>query len=284
MSGSTFSGTNNKIVYQDQRIEVIQSVYHVDAFADEVFKGNPAVVCPLDKWLDDDTMQKIAAENNVSETAFFVKESDGYRIRWFAPKSEVDLCGHATLASAFVLFNYLGETRDQIDFTYNKGVLSVRKADNEALTLILDARMPTPDSEYMTLFNATIGEEPIQVLRGLDYILIYENEEIIRNIKPRFDALKSIDLRGICITARGDEKDFVYRFFAPKLGINEDFITGSACKSLVPFWSKVLDKKELKSAQLSPRGSAIECALLEDDKVAVTGHAVLYMKGEIYLP
>ena len=261
------------------------SIYHVDAFADTVFKGNPAVVCPLETWLEDDTMQKIATENNVSETAFFVKEGDDYRIRWFAPKGEVDLCGHATLASAFVLFNYLDEGRESIDFRYKKGTLTVKKAANGALTLILDAKMPTPDSEYLTLFNATIGEEPIQVLRGLDYILIYENEEIIRNIKPRFDALKSIDLRGICITARGDDKDFVYRFFAPKLGINEDFITGSACKSLVPFWSKVLDKKELKSAQLSPRGSDIECTLLEEEnRVAITGHAVLYMRGEIYLP
>jgi PhzF family phenazine biosynthesis protein len=264
---------------------VRQDVYHVDAFADEVFKGNPAVICPLEKWLDDDTMQRIAAENNVSETAFFVKTGDLYHIRWFAPKSEVELCGHATLASAFVIFNYLGETRDEITFAYKEGELIVKKADKGALTLILDAKMPTPDSEYLTLFNATIGEEPIQVLRGLDYILIYESEEVIKKIKPRFDALRSIDLRGICITARGNEKDFVYRFFAPKLGINEDFITGSACKSLAPFWAKVLDKKVLKSTQLSPRGSDIECALMEEDtKVAVTGYAVLYMKGEIYLP
>ncbi len=262
-----------------------QRIYHVDAFAEEIFKGNPAVVCPLESWLSDEMMQKIAAENNLTETAFFVKEGDHYRIRWFSPKKEVDLCGHATLASAFVLFNYLGETGDEITFIYNKGELGVKKAENDALTLILPARMPTPDSEYLTLFNATIGEEPIQVLRGLDYILIYEKEETIRNIKPRFDALKSIDLRGICITPRGDEKDFVYRFFAPKLGIDEDFITGSACKSLAPFWSKVLDKKRLTSAQLSPRGSDIECTLIEEDtKVAITGHAVLYMQGEIYLP
>ena len=265
------------------------TIYHVDAFADAVFKGNPAVVCPLERWLDEKTMLNIAAENSVSETAFFVKEGDDYHIRWFSPKREVELCGHATLASAFVLFNYLDTDAEVITFHYgygdSSGTLLVTKAEGGALTLVMDAKMPVPDSEYLTLFNATIGEEPIQVLKGLDYILIYENEEIIRRIKPRFDALKSIDLRGICITARGDEKDFVYRFFAPKLGINEDFITGSACKSLTPFWAKILQKSELHTSQLSPRGSDITCTLSEDEsKVAITGKAVLYMKGEIYLP
>ncbi len=261
------------------------NIYHVDAFAKEVFKGNPAVVCPLDEWLDDELMQQIASENNMSETAFFVKKENSYHIRWFSPASEVELCGHATLASAFIIFNYLGDSSSQLHFLHQNGELIVKKAEAGALTLIMKAKMPAPDSEYLTLFNATIGEEPIQVLKGLDYILIYENEEIIRNIKPRFDALKSIDLRGICITSRGNKQDFVYRFFAPKLGINEDFITGSACKSLAPFWAKVLNKNRLHSAQLSHRGSEIICELSEDEtKVAITGHCVLYMKGEIYLP
>ena len=260
-------------------------VYHIDAFAERVFKGNPAIVCPLESWLDESVMQQIAAENNMSETAFFVKEAEGYRIRWFSPLREVELCGHATLASAFVIFNYLGEKQDEIRFLSRGGELRVTKASDGALTLILDAKMPVPDTEHFSLFNATIGEEPIQVLRGLDYILIYDSEETIRNIKPRFDTLKSIDLRGICITARGEEKDFVYRFFAPKLGVDEDFITGSACKSLAPFWAKVLGKNRLESAQLSPRGSDISCELIEDEtKVAITGKATLYMKGEIYLP
>ena len=260
-------------------------IYHVDAFADHVFKGNPAMVCPLEKWLDDELMQSIAAENNLSETAFFVKENEQYHIRWFSPNKEVELCGHATLASAFVIFEYLDKTADAVTFQSCSGELGVKKSDNGQFTLILDALMPTLDSEYLTLFNATIGEEPIQVYKGLDYILIYENEDIIRNIKPRFDALKSIDLRGICITAKGNEKDFVYRFFAPKLGVNEDFITGSACISLVPFWAKIFDKKRLHSAQLSERGSDIICELINDDKqVAITGKATLYLKGEIYLP
>ena len=260
-------------------------VYHIDAFADEVFKGNPAIVIPLEAWLDDETMQKIATENNLSETAFFVQEEDGYHIRWFSPQKEVDLCGHATLASAFVIFNYLGDKRDKLTFHSKGGELQVKKAGDDTLTLILDAKMPVTDSEYLTLFNATIGEEPIQVFKGLDYILIYPDEATIRRIKPRFDALKSIDLRGICITARGDEKDFVYRFFAPKLGVDEDFITGSVCKSLVPIWAKALQKTHLESTQLSARGSDISCDFIEEEtKVAVTGKAILYLKGEIYLP
>ena len=259
-------------------------VYHVDAFADEIFKGNPARVCPLENWLDDETMQNIASEYNVSETAFFVKEEEGYRIRWFSPKKEVELCGHATLAAAFVLFNYIDLQATEIVFHSMGGDLRVTKEDH-TLSLIVDAHMPVQDNAYLTLFNATIGEEPIQVFKGLDYILIYDKEETIRNIKPRFDALKSIDLRGICITAKGDEKDFVYRFFAPKLGINEDYITGSACTSLAPFWGKILQKKELTSAQLSQRGSDINCTLINnDEQVAISGKAVLFSKGEIYLP
>jgi len=264
---------------------VTLQVYHVDAFADEVFKGNPARVCPLDKWLDDATMQNIASEYNVSETAFFVKEDEGYHIRWFSPNKEVELCGHATLAAAFVIFHYIDKRAKEVTFTSVGGVLKVVKESDEALALIIDAHMPEQDREYLTLFNATIGEEPLQVYKGLDYILIYDNEETIRNIKPRFDALKSIDLRGICITSKGDEKDFVYRFFAPKLGIDEDYITGSTCTSLAPLWAKFLHKKELTSAQLSPRGSDINCKLINNDaQVAISGKAVLFSKGEIYLP
>lgn len=258
-------------------------VYHIDAFADKVFKGNPARVCPLKEWLDEETMQQIASEYNVSETAFFVKEGNEYHIRWFSPKKEVELCGHATLASAYVIFKYMDTSANKLTFQSKGGTLEVAK-EGDHLSLILEAKMPQRDIEYITLFNATIGEEPLQVYKGLDYILIYENEETIRNIKPRFDALKSIDLRGICITAKGDEKDFVYRFFAPKLGINEDYITGSACTSLAPLWAEILGKKELHSAQLSERGSDIKCALINDDtQVAISGTCVLFSKGEIYL-
>lgn len=258
-------------------------VYHVDAFADKVFKGNPARVCPLNEWLDDQTMQNIAAEYNVSETAFFVQKETEYHIRWFSPKKEVELCGHATIAAAFVLFHYIDQSLHEVTFHSISGDLKVTR-DEDALTLVIDALMPVQDSEYLTLFNATIGEEPIQVYKGLDYILIYDKEETIRNIKPRFDALKSIDLRGICITAKGDEKDFVYRFFAPKLGIDEDYITGSACTSLAPLWGKILQKKSLASKQLSQRGSDIDCTLIDDDQqVAISGKAVLFSKGEIYL-
>ncbi len=259
-------------------------IYQIDAFADQVFKGNPAIVCPLNKWLDDSIMQKIASENNASETAFFVKENSRYNIRWFSPTKEVELCGHATLASAYVIFNFLEPAIDRVVFDSITGEIEVQK-NGEFLSLTLKAKMPVADDEYHTLFNATIGEEPLKVLKGLDYILIYENEEIIKNIKPRFDALKSLDLRGICISAKGDEKDFVFRFFAPKLGVNEDFITGSAYASLAPFWSKVLNKEILTSKQLSQRGSDITCKLLEDgEKVSITGKASLYFKGEIYLP
>ncbi len=262
-------------------------IYQVDAFADEVFKGNPAVVCPLKDWLPDEMMQKIASENGVSESAFFVKkeQSDHYHIRWFSSKGEVELCGHATLASAYVIFNFIDTSLKMITFESMGGVLEVIKQDENNLTLILNALMPTIDDEYHTLFNATIGEEPLRVFKGLDYILVYDNEEIIRKITPRFDALKSLDLRGICITAKGNDHDFVYRFFAPKLGVNEDFITGSACVSLAPLWAKMLKKDKLSSAQLSKRGNTIICELIDDDKrVAITGKASLFQKGEIYLP
>ncbi len=262
-------------------------IYQVDAFADEVFKGNPAVVCPLKKWLSDELMQKIASENSVSETAFFVRQeqSNHYDIRWFSPKEEVELCGHATLAAAYIIFNFIDTSLQNIIFHSIGGNLEVIREEDGDLSLILNALMPTTDDEYHTLFNATIGEEPLRVFKGLDYILVYDNEEIIRKITPRFDALKSIDLRGICITAKGNEHDFVYRFFAPKLGVNEDFITGSACVSLAPLWAKMLKKDKLSSAQLSQRGNTIICELIDDEKrVSITGKASLFQKGEIYLP
>ena len=261
-------------------------IYQVDAFADQVFKGNPAVVCPLENWLSDEMMQKIASEHAASETAFFVKEdkNNHYHIRWFSPKKEVELCGHATLAAAYIIFNFIDTSLSHIIFNAIGGELEVIKND-DALSLILPAHMPTVDDEYHTLFNATIGEEPLRVFKGLDYILVYDNEEVIKNIKPRFDALKSLDLRGICITAKGTDHDFVYRFFAPKLGVDEDFITGSACTSLAPLWAKMLQKDKLSSAQLSQRGNTIICELIDQEqRVSITGKASLFLKGEIYLP
>ena len=255
-------------------------IYHVDTFTSKIFGGNGACVCPLKEWIDDNLMQKIALENNQSATAFFVKNENRYDIKWFTPKKEVMLCGHATLASAYIIFNYLDKTLDSIIFDSKSGILSVNK-DDKLISLNLPASMPEL-SENNPLFTVALGIAPLKILQQDDYILIYENEEIIKNIEPDFEALKNLDLRGVCISAKGDDSDFVYRFFAPKYGINEDNVTGSICSQLVPFWAQVYQKNHLKAKQLSKRGGEILCKL-ENERVEIKGEAILYMKGQIII-
>jgi PhzF family phenazine biosynthesis protein len=259
------------------------SIYTVDAFTDHVFGGNPAAVCPLQEWLPAETMQQLASENNLSETAFFVKNEDGsYDIRWFTPELEIDLAGHPTLATAFVIFGLLGHDSDTILFhTQKSGDLTVIKKD-ELLEMNFPARMPlacTPPAQLLQGFSIP----PKQVLRSRDYFLVYDTQEEIEKAVPDFSVLNTIETLGIIITAKGNDCDFVSRFFVPNSVIGEDPVTGSAHATLIPYWGKELGKDAMTAIQLSKRKGHLWCGL-HGDRVTIAGKAVLYMKGEYFLP
>jgi len=259
-----------------------QRMYQIDAFANAVFKGNPAAVCILDNWLDADLMQRIAAENNLAETAFAVKRDADYEIRWFTPTTEVALCGHATLATAHVLFNHLDFKGSTIQFfSRHSGHLSVTK-NGEFLTLdfpsdtIKEVNAPR---EILDAFQL----KPERVFQGgTDYMLLFRNQQEIEQMDPDMALLKKFKARGIIITAPGDSVDFVSRFFAPGSGVDEDPVTGSAHTTLTPFWSQKLNKKKLVAKQLSKRVGDLNCELV-DDRVKITGKAVTYLIGEIQI-
>jgi PhzF family phenazine biosynthesis protein len=255
-------------------------LYQVDAFTDKVFGGNPAAVCPLESWLDTSVMQNIAAENNLSETAFYVKKGEGFEIRWFTPRIEIDLAGHPTLATAHVIFNHTGYNKNEITFLSKGGELIVKKS-NDLLIMDFPARPPEAVKTPGSLVRG-LGLEPLEVWKARDYLALYPSEEDILSIKPKFDALIELDCLGIIITARGSQSDFVSRFFAPRAGINEDPVTGSAHTTLIPFWAKKLDKKSLHAFQLSERKGELFCEYL-GDRVKIGGYAVTYLKGEIEL-
>lgn len=257
-------------------------IYQVDAFTDKVFSGNPAAVCPLDNRISDELMQNIAMENNLSETAFFVNQGGEFHIRWFTPAVEVDLCGHATLASGFVIFNLLKYEGEVINFfSHRSGNLRVKK-DDDLLTLDFPAdKLAKFDNtkDFEKCFNF----KPTEIYKGkTDYMLVFEKEEQIRNIIPDFVEILKTEARGIIVTAKGDNTDFVSRFFAPQCGVNEDPVTGSAHTSLTPYWSKVLGKTELTAIQLSERKGYLKCKLI-NDRVEISGQARLYMTGEIHI-
>ena len=259
-----------------------QRIYQIDAFTNKVFSGNPAAVCPLDQWLDDDIMQKIAMENNLAETAFYVKQDNQYQIRWFTPVAEVDLCGHATLAAAFVIFNYENYSENIIHFYSPKsGALQVTKK-GELLTL----NFPTDIFQQVELskeITDCFNFEPRLAFKGkTDYLLVFDNEDEIKKAVPVFDSISKLEGRGVIITAKGDKVDFVSRFFAPKFGVNEDPVTGSAHTTLIPYWAKQLDKIELTAIQLSNREGYLECKYL-NDRVEIGGQGKLYLIGEIFL-
>ncbi|RKN82655.1 PhzF family phenazine biosynthesis protein [Ulvibacterium marinum] len=257
------------------------NIYQIDAFTDQVFSGNPAAVCILENWLDNETMQRIAAENNLAETAFLVKKGDGYEIRWFTPSIEVALCGHATLASAFVLFNYYGVTTPKIIFySQNRGALSVEKGKNGLL--ILDFPVdPIVEIQPLDTLNEAIGKAPVQAFKGkTDYLLIYETQQDIEDIEPNFYLLGKANVRGVIVSAKGQKVDFVSRFFAPGSGIDEDPVTGSAHTTLTPYWSKQLGKTKLSAKQLSKRGGDLFCEDL-GERIKISGKAVPYLIGEI---
>ncbi|MEO6521457.1 MAG: PhzF family phenazine biosynthesis protein [Mucilaginibacter sp.] len=259
-------------------------IYQADAFTDQLFGGNPAAICPLTEWLPAEMMQKIAAENNLAETAYFVKTADGYSLRWFTPELEIDLCGHATLASAHILFTELGYEDDVIRFeTQKAGVLTVTK-EGDRYTLDFPSRPPEPVALPMDLIKALGGKIPVEVLKGRDYFVVYETEEDVRELQPDFNALAKIDTIGVIITAEGDsdDVDFVSRFFAPAAGINEDPVTGSAHCNLIPYWAEMLEKDELHAFQISSRKGELWCTN-KGDRVLMSGKAVTYLKGEIYI-
>ncbi|EDL64505.1 PhzF family phenazine biosynthesis protein [Bacillus sp. SG-1] len=253
-------------------------IYQIDAFTDQQFKGNPAAVCPLEHWIEDELMQKIAAENNLAETAFFVKKDNDYELRWFTPKEEIDLCGHATLASAFVIFNYMDTTLEQINFYTKSGVLEVSK-EGALLSLLFPSRPGKPCEVPHELIKG-LGREPKEVYKARDYLAVFETEQDIVDLAVNVEELKKLDALGVIVTARGTEVDFVSRFFAPRAGIDEDPVTGSAHCTLVPYWSEVLNQSKLTALQLSQRGGKLYCKDL-GDKIKMAGEAVAYLEGYI---
>jgi PhzF family phenazine biosynthesis protein len=254
--------------------------YQVDAFAARVFEGNPAAICPLDDWLPDALLQSIAQENNLSETAFYVAEGEGFRLRWFTPVAEVDLCGHATLATAHVLFNQRGYQAEEIVFATRSGELRVRR-EGELLSMNFPATPAKPCTPPAALM-AALGIKPAAVLAADDYLVVIDSESAIRALAPDFFRLSELDRRGVCVTAPGDEVDFVSRFFAPRYGIPEDPVTGSAHCILTPYWAERLGRQQLQARQLSPRGGDISCQLA-GDRVILAGRAVTFMEATIDL-
>ncbi len=257
-------------------------IYQVDAFAEKAFEGNPAAVVPLDEWLPETTMQSIAAENNLAETAFFVATDGGFHIRWFTPTKEASLCGHATLASAFVLFNCLDYAADSdkksIVFDSMSGRLSVSK-QGELLTLDFPNQKPELCDIPEVLVQG-LGKQPVACLQNEDYVAVFEHESDIIGLVPNHSALSQLDLRGVIATAPGSQHDFVARFFAPKSGIPEDSVTGSAYTKLIPYWSERTGKQTFQARQLSSRGGNLHCTL-KGDRVTIAGKAILYMSGSI---
>jgi PhzF family phenazine biosynthesis protein len=255
-------------------------LYQVDAFADRLFSGNPAAVCPLDEdWLPDAVMQQIAAENNLAETAFYARSGSGYAIRWFTPACEVDLCGHATLATGHVVFTHDGWKGEAVEFASKSGVLRVRR-DGDMLVLDFPADVVHP-AETTECLVESIGREPAECLKGkTDYLLVYPGEEDVRALTPDFTDLAMVPARGVIVTAPGKDVDFVSRFFGPQVGINEDPVTGSAHTTLTPYWARRLGKTELTARQLSKRGGWLRCRLA-GDRVEIAGRAVPYLEGWI---
>ena len=256
-------------------------LFQIDAFTDKIFAGNPAAVCPLDSWLPDNVMQQIAAENNQAETAFFVRNRDRFDIRWFTPAVEVDLCGHATLAAAFVLFHREHFPGRVLEFNSRSGLLRVAN-EGDLLTLDFPVDRPTEASAPAGLV-AAMGSQPLEIHKGkTDYMLVYATAEEIEGMKPDMGRLAEIAARGVIVTAAGRSADFVSRFFAPQSGIPEDPVTGSAHTTLTPYWAARLGRNELTAMQLSKRRGWLRCRLA-GDRVEISGQARAYMAGEIDL-
>lgn len=255
-------------------------VFQIDAFASEVFKGNPAAVCPLETWLPDQIMQKIAEENNLSETAFIVERESRHHIRWFTPAVEVNLCGHATLAAAWVLVNELGKSQDILLFDSRSGELKVSHSGGR-LTLDFPVQRPASISIPEKLLPA-LGVSSAPVLGAEDFLVVIDKESQLLELEPNFSLLKGLPLRGVIVTAPGEKVDFVSRWFGPNVGVNEDPVTGSAHTTLAPYWAERLKKQKLVARQISQRGGQLECEVV-GDRVFIAGNAVKYMEGTIYI-
>jgi PhzF family phenazine biosynthesis protein len=257
-------------------------IFQVDAFSDTLFRGNPAAVCVLKEWTGDQLMQSIAAENNLSETAFIVPAEGHYEIRWFTPAVEVELCGHATLASAYVLFNFTGHKGKEVSFYshFSKELKVTMDSD----ILYLDFPTDTlAESSNIQEIEECIGIRPAGIYKGrTDFIVLVNNENEVRNLKPDFLKIEKLDSRGLIVTARGKSADFVSRFFAPRCGINEDPVTGSAHTSLIPLWSEKLGKNKMTAFQLSKRGGRLWCEN-KGERCLIGGMAKLYITGELYI-
>ena len=257
-------------------------IYQVDAFSDKLFGGNPAAICPLKEWLPAPQMQKIAAENNLAETAFFIPQGKDFELRWFTPESEVDLCGHATLATAHVLFTQLNFEGDTIHFhTLKAGTLTVSRKD-DLYTLDFPSRAPQSCDVPGGLIEALGGKKPVEILRSRDYFIVYETEADVLALEPNFAALSRIESLGFVVTAPGDNSDFVSRFFAPSAGIDEDPVTGSSHCNLIPYWADRLGKFRLHAFQVSARRGELWCEH-KGDRVLMSGKAVTYLIGAIFL-
>ena len=255
-------------------------LYQIDAFADKPFSGNPAAICPLQTWLDDATMQNMAMENNLSETAFFVGENGKYDLRWFTPGSEVDLCGHATLASAHVIFNRLEPTQDKLTFSTKSGDLVVTR-QGDLMEMNFPARPPEAMEANAVLMQA-LGGNPALALQSRDYFVVYETQAEVAALTPDFTAMARLEKWATIVTAPGDNCDFVSRFFAPGEGIDEDPVTGSAHCTLIPYWADRLGKSEMLARQISARGGELHCRF-EGDRVAIAGKAREVLVGEFLL-
>ena len=256
-------------------------IYQVDAFTSDIFKGNPAAVCPLKEWLPDTMMQNIAMENNLSETAFFIEDNGIFYIRWFTPKAELDLAGHPTLATAHILLNEFQNDYEELTFKTKVGD-TLKVTINENLYLMdFPSRPPKRINEIDLLYEA-LGKKPIEILAHRDLIAVFNNQDEILSINPDLEKLKKIDFPSVVITSLGDNSDFVSRNFAPKLGIPEDPVTGSSHCELIPYWSNKINKKEMIALQVSERGGKIYCTY-KDSRVLLGGEAVTFLRGEIDL-
>ncbi|MBC2717163.1 MAG: PhzF family phenazine biosynthesis protein [Desulfobacteraceae bacterium] len=257
------------------------NIYQIDAFASKPFEGNPAAVCPLNEWLPDKTMQSIAEENNLSETAFFIPKGNGFHIRWFTPTKEVDLCGHATLATAYVLFNILSYKSDKIEFDSKSGILTVTN-NNEWIVMNFPLQPPVLCENIPEEIIKAFDIAPIECLKSEDYVVVFDREIDIESAKPDFGQLKKLDLRGVIITAKSTRYDFIARFFAPKYGILEDPVTGSAYTQLAPYWASKIGSKRFVVKQVSSRGGELSCEIV-DSRVLISGKAIKYLEGKIII-
>lgn len=254
-------------------------IYQVDAFTSRVFGGNPAAVCPLESWLDDGTLQAIATENNLSETAFFVGGGGKYDIRWMTPAAEVDLCGHATLASAWVVMNRLDRGRERVVFGSRSGPLTVVRQGDDLLALDFPARPPEPVADGQEVGEA-LGRAPRELLAARDYLAVYDTEEDVRALRPDMARVAALDRHGVIASAPGKNADFVSRFFAPAWGVAEDPVTGSSHCTLIPYWAGRLGKDRLRALQVSPRGGELFCER-RGPRVLIAGRVVPFMEGLI---